>query len=252
MPISICQIYTDFKGANNTWRQGHFRPQSFEFALHDTQIEIFNKLVEGLGNSQTIDDRLRPFIKSAQVSIKMVSRGGLISYPKDYSRFSNLRFFSKTEFGKGVSICDNSDEKTNIICRPLREEEKVDDLAEKFFERQITKVDNQRWGSVCSHKFIGPSLTNPYCTQYNDGFKVLPKEIGYAILDYVAIPERPIFKYTKDADHNIICSKDCKNLLWNDEVIPDFMSRLNKKYASYNGNAQKYAEGEKEVEIVSA
>lgn len=252
MPISICQIYTDFKGANNTWRQGHFRPQSFEFALHDTQLETFNKLVEELGNSQTIDDRLRPFIKSVQVSIKNVSRGGLIDYPKDYSRFSNLRFFSKTNDGKGVSICDLSEAPKKEICRELREEEKVEQLTEKLIERQITKVDNQRWGAVCDHKFIQPSLKNPYCTQYNNGFKVLPQEIGYAILDYVAIPERPKFLYTKDAQHNIICLPGCKNLLWNDEVIPEFMSRLKKKYASYNSNAQKYAEGEKETEIVGS
>ena len=250
--ISICQIYNDFKGANNTWRQGHFRPQSFEFALHDTQLEIFNKLVDSLGNSQTIDDRLRPFIKSVQLSIKIVSRGGLISYPPDYSQFSNLRFFSKTQFGKGVSICDISEEKKNLICRPLREEEKVEEMTEKLIERSITKIDNGRWGAVCEHEFIGPSLEDPYCTQYNDGFKVLPREIGFAILDYVAIPERPIFLYKKDEQHNIICLPGCKNLLWNDEVIPEFMSRLKKKYASYSSNAQKYSEGEKETEIVSS
>jgi hypothetical protein len=251
MPISICQIYNDFKGANNTWRQGHFRPLSFEFALHDAQLEIFNKMAEDLGNSQTIDDRLRPFTKSVQVSIKNIPRGGLITYPKDYSRFSNLRFFSKTKKGKGVSICEIDDNKVNEICRPMREEEKVEALTENLIERQITKVDNQLWGSVCDHEFIGPSMEDPYCTQYNDGFRVLPKEIGFAVFDYIAIPERPIFKYTTDGNHNIICNASSQDLLWGEEIIPDLMSRLKKKYASFSSNSQKYAEGEKEIEMVT-
>lgn len=248
--ISICQIYTDFKGANNTWKQGHFRPQSFEFALHEAQLEIFNELRKEWEKSQIVDDNLRPFFLSAQVSIKSVSRGNMISYPPGYSTFSSLRFFSKSKKGKGVSICGEEDEKE--ICRPLREEEKIEQLTENLYERQVTKIGNQRWGAVCDHEFIGPSLDDPYCTQYNDGFKVLPKEIGFAVLDYLSIPERPKFLYTRDEKHNIICSKDCKNLLWGEEILPELMSRLKKKYASYTGNSQKYSEGEKETEIVGS
>ena len=250
--ISICQIYNDFKGANNTWKMGHFRPMSFEYALHEAQLEIFNELRKEWEKSQIVDDNLRPFFKSSQIAIKNFAKGGIISYPPGYSTFSSLRFFSKTEKGAGVQIveCDTTEDK---LCRELREEEKVELAnADELIERAITKINNQRWGSVCDHQFIGPSIEDPYCTQYNDGFKVLPKKIGFVVLDFLAIPERPKFLYTRDAKHNIICSDDCKNLLWGEEILPELMSRLKTKYASFTSNPQKYAEGVKETEIVGS
>ena len=56
--IPVCQLYTDFKGAMNTWQAGHFRPQSFEAAMHHTSMQIFNSLRKSMGNNQVIDDIL--------------------------------------------------------------------------------------------------------------------------------------------------------------------------------------------------
>ncbi len=254
MAISVCQFYTDFKGANNTWQQGHFRPQSFVYALHEAQMEIFNVLRKEWEKSQVVSDALRPFFISVQVPINDMENHGIVSYPKDYSSFSSLRFFSATKDGPGVPCAGMKVLTENKKCRPLREEEKAAAAdVDKLIERPIAKVDNKRWGSVLEHKSLYPSVSRPYSTQYSKGFVVEPKEIGFVVLDYLSLPERPVFSYTKDAVQNIICvPAKCTNLLWSDEQLPELMSRVKTKYASFISNQQKYLEGVKETQTVGS
>lgn len=250
--ISVCQIYTDFKGANNTWSKGHFRPQSFIYGVHEASLEIFNEKRKEWQKSNIISDDLRPFIKSVQVPIKNLPRGGLISYPADYSLFASARFYSKSKKGGGV-MCKDLDvlDITTKKCTKVREEDLAEieaDDSDNLIEHDIDKIDNSRWGAFCDHEFLGPSIDNPGCTQYDEGFKVLPKNLGVIVLDYLAVPERPTFIYTTDTKHNIICDLDkCVNLLWGQEMLPELMSRIKTKYASFIGDTQKYAEGAKET-----
>jgi hypothetical protein len=151
------------------------------------------------------------------------------------------------------SSFDIMDKESETGCRPLREEEKVElEDTEKLIERNVDKIDNQRWASFCEDEFLPPSMDNVGCTQFNEGFKIMPN-VGYAVLDYLAIPERPKFVYYKDAKHNLICEPDkCVNLLWGEEMLPEFMSILKTKYASFVSNGQKYMEGEKETQNVGS
>lgn len=250
--ISMCQLYTNFKGKANTWQQGHFRPQSFEYAVFEASLEIFNENRKIWEQSQVVTDALAPYFKRAQISIETVAKGGRVNYPKDYVSFSGIRYLSKkANGGKGV-MCDDIDvmNEDGKVCRPLREEEKAtkEILSEDLFERDIKKIDSQRWGSIIDHEFLFPSIERPYSTQEEKGFRVLPKGLGVVILSYLSLPERPKFVYTVDAKHKIICDPDkCTDLLWGEEMLPELMSRIKTKYASFVGNEKKYAEAEKET-----
>lgn len=252
--IPICQAYNDFKGQANTWQQGHFRPQSFEYALYEASLEIFNILRKEWETSQVVTDAIRPFFKRAQVSIGDFAYGGIVPYPDDYASFSGLRFLTKKKNGGKGIMCSDIDILEKIgkttICRPLTEEEKVDlqYTSSQLYEQDFTKVDSQRWGAIHDHEFLFPSLENPYTTQDQGGFGVLPKEIGKVVLTYLALPPRPVFKYTRDAKHNFICvAAGSVGLQFGQEMLPEIMSRVKTKYASYTGNQQKYAEGSKET-----
>ena len=253
--ISICQLYIDFKGANNTWANGHFRPQSFIYAVHEAQMEIFNELRKAWENNNIVDDNLRNFFISAQVPIKDIKKGVLIEYPKNYSTFSSLGLFSKTDKSAGL-LCSDLDilDVEKKECRALREEEKEtgnEVLSNQLIERDIRKVPNQKWRAAVSHEFIKPSIENPICTQYNTGFKVLPKELGNVVLDYLSLPVRPVLNYTKK-NQAFICDKECVDLAWGEEILPELMSRIKTKYASYTSNQQKYIEAVKETAIVGS
>lgn len=251
MSISVCQIYNDFQGSVNTWKGGHFRPLSFEYALHEAQMEIFNEKRREWEKSQVITDSLRPFVKRVQVPIKNFEQGGLIDYPVDYSSFLSVSFFTKLNGGKensGGVLCKGvpilSDKKK---CRPLREEEKEEaESVSGLIEKSITKIDNKRWTAVLEHRKIGPSISRPYCTQYDKGFIVAPHSINYAMLYYLSIPSRPKFIYHTGSRDKFICDKS-PDLLWGEEMLPELMSRLKTKYASFVSNQQKYAEGTKET-----
>ena len=249
--IEMCPLYNDVKGANNTWQVGHFRPKSFEFAVYQSSLELFNDRRKLLGNNQDITDELRPFIKSVQIAIKHFPSGGLIPYPKDYSRFSALRYFHKADDNKkGISCKDFDIMEKEGDCRPLREEEIAEAMeSEKLIEKKTDKIDSGKWASFNDHVFLGPASGNIGATQNGEGFMVMPADIGYVVLDYLAIPERPKFAYTTDANHNIICDPpNCKNLLWNAEILPELMSRIKTKYGSFVGSERKYNEGKKDTD----
>lgn len=245
MAISLCQIYNDNKGALNTWVKGHYRPQNFAFDLYMATMEIFNECRRDWENNQIVTDKNRVFFRNRQYTIKDLPQGGIMLYPSDYVSFSSLRFFSPTKDGAGVK-CKGFEMAED--CKELTEEEKVDAMNEnELVERTITKVDNQRWGAVLEDLIVGPSLENPYSTQLEGGFKVVPREIGYAILNYLAAPKRPVFKYSRDANDNLICSPGSTVFEYGPEVLPDIMSRIKTKYSSFVGDQQKYSEGVKET-----
>lgn len=247
MSITTCQLYNDNKGALNTWAKGHYRPQQFEFDLWMAIMEIFNEGRAEWENNQLITDKNRWFFKNSQVPIEKVPQGAMIKYPDDYVSFSSFRFFSKTQHGPGVKCKTFDIVNEDSTCRPLREEEKVELLnEEELFERQITKVDNQRWGSVGEHLTKYPTIKSPYGTQLEGGFKVVPKEVAYVVLNYLRVPIRPIFQYSDDGRGNIICGPNCSLLEYGPEVLPDIMSRIKMKYSSSVGDEQKYAEAGKE------
>ncbi len=252
--ISICQLYFDFRGAQNTWANGHFRRRSFVYAVHESSMEIFNELRKAWENNNIIDDNLRNFFKSVQVPIKDLKKNGLIEYPKDYSTFSSLGLYSKTDKSAGV-LCSDLDilDIEEKVCRPLREEEKekLEVTSDQLVERDIRKVPNGKWRAAVSHEFIVPSIEDPICTQYNTGFKVLPKQLGYVVLDYLALPERPVLNLVKKGN-DFVCGPGSKDLLWGEEILPELMSRIKTKYASYTSNQQKYIEGVKETQIVGS
>lgn len=255
MPISGCKILNDFKGSANTWQNGFFRMQSFEYALYEAILEIFNKNKKQWEKSQVVTDTLLPYFNRVQVPIVNFEKEQLIKYPTDYSQFSMLTFFTKSGskdeddkagvLCKGIKILD-----INRKCRPLREEEKLEALETSvLIEKEITKVDNKRWAGVLEHRTIGPTVTRPYCTQYNNGFMVAPHNIGYAVLYYLAKPQRPVFKYHTGNRDEFICDS-CSTILLGEEQLPDLMARIKTKYASFIGSQTKYAEGQKEKSIV--
>lgn len=253
--IKIFPLYNDLKGTVNTWQGGHARPLSFFTWVHQSQLGMQNDLIKDFEEHQIITDNLRMFLKRVQISIKDLPAGGIIPYPLDYRYFSSLRFFSREQQGSGC-ICSDfkmlGSDADQDYCREFTEEEKAESVKSvDLWENEIEKVDNQRWGAVCSHQIIPPSTKNPYCTQYDQGFKIMPKEIGIVILDYIALPKRPRFYYTLDKKHNIICdtSKPIIDLQWGEEMLPELISRLKKDYGSFTNDDRKYAQGESERKI---
>lgn len=247
--INIIQLYKDFQGRENTWQGGHAAiKRSFEGWVHEVQIELHNDLIAEYEKSQIVSDNLRFFLKSTSVPINIFATGGLIKYPTDYRYFTGLRFFSKSENGKGCLCSDFDLMNENGECRELEIAEKANyKSSNELCERSITKVDSQRWGSVCNHRLAPPTLKNPYATQDSNGFKVLPKQLGYVVLDYISIPERPLISVTYgEDDSDIFNEAESRHLKWGEEMIPQFLAGIKKRYSAFTRNEAGYIQGEQE------
>ena len=244
--ITLFSLYEKFCGAYNTQQGGHVRPnRNFVDWVNDTSIELFEEYVAVAEKNQMIADYLKPFLVSVNVIVnpKPGSMHDEITLPKDYEHYSSARVFYDGN-NKGC-IDDISkpciDGVTAEICEsPFFD---VDDQvilsknSSGLCEVSITKIDNQRWGSICSHKTQGPTLVNPKITQYDQGLKIAPKNLGIIVLDYYRKPIDGTFLFTITnpgaIDEYIQFDPSSKPIEWSSVLINEFLNRMGKKYGKY-------------------
>lgn len=253
--IDLYELYLLATATFNTQQNGHLRPErNFMAWVNDISIELFNELCDEWEKTQSISDALSiPFLKSINVPLLANDRKSydILPYPEDYGRFSSARIFLKTDnkgiVCKGLQTMDVSTGK----CTVWKDE---DDLAKEarnagneYREIPIKKIDNARWGSVQDHRMLGPTPTRPYLTQYQNGFKVAPRNVGVIIFDYLKNPGPAILDYTINTDGTINYDQSGSTQLeWTKLVQPTIIARLKKRYGSFIGEPALYGQGEAE------
>ena len=243
--ITLFSLYEKFCGAYNTQQGGHIRPnRNFVDWVNDISLEMFEEFVAVAEKNQMIADYLKPFLVSVNVIItaKPGSNYDEIKMPKDYEHYSSARVFYDSN-NKGCidsnKPCINGD--TAEKCEsPFVD---VDDQAVfgkndgGLCELPITKIDNQRWGSICSHKTQGPTLEKPKITQYDQGLKIAPKNLGIIVLDYYRKPIDGTFLYTitnpNAIDEYLQFNTSSQPVEWSGVLINEFINRMGKKYGKY-------------------
>lgn len=213
-------------------------------------MDMINALVKKLEENQVVEDALRPFIKRVQIPVKDYAGGGIIPYPSNYKGYSAMRFYSREKGGCGCLCGDIEVMDKDGSCVPVEGFDDSPHPVTELCESEIKKVPSGKWAAVCSHKTRGPSIDRPYTTQFDEGFKVLPKEIGFVVLDYIAMPPRPVLNVTLDAMHNEIYNPvGAVDLLWSEDMLPEIMAGLKKRFGSFVRNPDLYGQGAAEKEL---
>lgn len=238
--ITLFTLYEKFCGAYNTQQGGHIRPnRNFVDWVNDISLGMFEEFVAVADKNQMIQDYLSPFLRSVNVIItpKPGSMHDEIKMPKDYEHYGSARVFYNGTKGclDGDKPCINSDGET---CEsPFVD---IDDQQVKndgTDEYAIGKVDNQRWGSICGHKTLKPSISKPKITQYDGGLKIAPKNLGVIVLDYYRKPKPGTFLYTITnpgaIDEYIQFDTNSAPVEWSEVLINEFLNRMGKKYGKY-------------------
>lgn len=221
--IDLWQLWLALKSNTNTKQGGHLRLRDFNSWVNQASLEIFKEDFAAWQKTQILTDDLRAFLVSKPVTTKPSTMNYVIlQYPQDYAFFSSARIF---QAGGEVVEC-------------AKEGEEVKNALADVCEISATLVDNARWGSVCSHKIIPPSVSKNrvYITQFDGGFKVAPKEVGYVTLDYLRFPKKAIlaFDSTKLPDQVYDPVETAKNPLeWSDTVMNEFLARLEISYSKF-------------------
>lgn len=237
--ITVCDIYDDFKNIYNTWRSGHVPSKKFVSWLYNAIIEIQNDLVKQFEIDQKVTDDIRGFITS--VNVRIDGSDSVIKYPKDYRYFASLRYFTRD--GKPTLCSDMKLLTESGKCRNLKPDEKKECAPSyELVEKSIKKVDNQRWADAIQSGFIKGAKS----TQYNSGFKVHPNDINIVILDYIAIPDRPVLNIKLDDRQNATCAAGSSTLHFGYEMMPKILALLKQQAGSFHRKTEKYQEGQLE------
>lgn len=259
--ITTFELYEKFCGTVNTHQGGHARPnRNFINWVNDVTIDIFMEEIKEWEKTQIITDRLSPFLKSVNVVVTGMPNQmwDLIKLPSDYEHFSSARIWKRADEFCGCSTCDTIDGKDG-------KEKKCDfrliDEDEMEFAKQasdasikevtITKVPNDKWGAICSHRTMGPTSEKPICTQYDKGLKIAPKGTGVVIVDYFRLPVNATFEYTllnPGAENEYIQynANTSKPVEFSKTLIPEMLDRLQKKYGTFTRENILYDQGERE------
>lgn len=247
--IDLFKLYEKVCGTYNTQQGGHIRPhRNFVDWVNDISLELFEEYFAVAEKNQTIDDRLNPFLKSANVVVGALpgSNYDVFAAPDDYEHFSSARVYLNTNnvgcpcegvktldaTGKCIANCgtpyQDADDK-------ILEERKVQ---EGLCEVPIVKVSNSRWGSICNHKTMYPTVDKPKITQFDKGFKLAPKNLGVISFDYYRKPKAGTFAYTITNPGNIdeyiqYNQAGSTPLEWSEVLITEFINRIGKKYGQF-------------------
>jgi hypothetical protein len=246
--ITSYELFQKLIGTANTHQGGHVRPnRNFIDWVNDISLEIFNEEYQAWEKTQVISDRLSVFLSS--VNVQVVPVGGqmwdLITLPADYEHFSSARVIRLNGAPvaiKGLPVISSVDGCSSGSCTTYIDADqaalnaRAADL--QIIEKDIEKVTNNRWGSICEHKFLRPTFDAPKCTQFDGGLKIAPKGLGIIVLDYLRLPRKATFDYTlinpgtedEFMQYNAATSI---SLEWKQTLIPEFLSRLETKYGKY-------------------
>src|SRR5438105_5880762 len=193
--IDLFDLYKSFKSYVNTFQGGWFRPQTdFQQACNDTSNELWEMWTRQAEKSQEIVDNLAPFLKSKNILVKpKYTYYGTFAPPAEYGRYASARIIVHGSACLPCKDVDNGDCEELV----LKEKEAVEQkYYESICERQIDKIDDQRWGAVCEHLTKQPTLLNPKITQIDGGFKVSPRNVSVVVLDFYVRPKVSTFRYT--------------------------------------------------------
>lgn len=221
--IDIWQLWLALKSNTNTKQGGHLRLRDFNSWVEQASLEIFKESIEQWQKTQFITDDIRTFLVSTTTTTKKTTKNyRLLEYPKDYAFFSSARIFME---GEEV-----------VKCPELGGEEPPESILADLCEVGVTYVDNARWGNVCNHKIIPPSISKSrvFITQFDEGFKVAPKEVGYITIDYFRYPKKAELKFLASAlPDQEYDSANTNQMEWNDTVQNKFLARLEVFYSKF-------------------
>jgi hypothetical protein len=237
--IDPFETYEDFSSAVNTFQGGHFRlNRDFIRALNNISDEIWEEEAGQSEKTQTLSDHLTPFLQTVNAVVKTLNKTeDYFEFPKDYGRVCSARVLLSKETQKGV--------KENGV-RMLQdgkilEASEDDEVAQEYETFTATKVDISRWNGAIKDAVKGPKMNTPIYSQFKQGFRVAPKNVGTIVIDFYTKPKPAILEYdiapgnpqTGAGDYVIYNKLESQPLEWPSTMKNEFVMRLGERYGVF-------------------
>ena len=259
--INIFSLYEDFRGIVNAHQGGHLPPSIYTSWVHQVQMDIHNEGVKNFQKTQKIADEMTIFLESLNVIVSPISGSSwdLVVKPKGYENYASSRIVKKGGVScgcKDVKEFNANGEEEKGVCKTYVDEDELAELKmasdAQNCEVSIALVDNDRWGSICSHPRKKPTCISPKMTQYGKGFKIAPKGCATSIImDFFRTPIKPVFNYIvinpqQENEYYQFVPTGSIHLEWSEQLLPLFIAKLKDKYATFVGDANLWQQSKVE------
>ena len=253
--IDTFDLYRSLQANVNPSQSGHIRPQeNFIRWVNAIQEELFEELVRKVGVNRTIDEKLSPFLVSANITVPD-SPGqpfDRIQKPTDFRYFASASFVTPTDGVDNAGGCGCKEfpvisGHTGEIRYQDEDDQELKMISAGSTDRSypISLVDTQRWAAVNSHIRKGPTLKAPKMAEYNSYFELAPRRLGIIVMNYYRSPKPATFSYTLGPNDQIIYNEaGSEKLEWSRAMIPEFLARLAIRYGIYVKEDLAYQSGQ--------
>jgi hypothetical protein len=238
---SLDSIYRKVLGAGNQDANQMYPPKIFDEHFNTVTSFIVDRCVELYPERQTIEDIIRPFIKTKIIQVV----GGVIKLPTDYRNYLNLAAYVKTNL-KGACGCQEDAQDDAVFDDdPLAPNERQlaeRKLAADCMARDVAKKDVDEFNSLCVHPYKFPTYKEPICCvedggELEGGIKICPFDITSVKLKYVSVPKEYRYGYTRNPDESFVFDINASiESEWGDNAVQYLFRGISTLFSVYTKN----------------
>jgi len=224
----------------NVQQNGQMPPTVFNGWYNEANQRLFRMMAAQYQTDQDSADLLMPFTKIVLLPVdpRPGQNWGLVTVPTDYEYFRGAAILTQKQEDECFSNSNlpiiDGDGKSKKYIDPDYAQMAANYVGANMEEGQIQLIDALRWQSCLTHHTKGATLAQPKATQYNQGFKIAPKGVVSVLLYYFSTPPDSVFAYTiSDEDILIYDANASQQLLWSNQMQPQFLDIIEKLYYGY-------------------
>lgn len=199
MPTSIetFRLFTEY--VSNKSQSGNTVPVSkLNMLAHRAQMHVFEKDFQTFLQTGIVSEYLSFFLKNQTVTVPPTT--GYLTYPSDFEHIASLRAYYVRPDGESTEI-------------------------------PVEEVKNESWGAISTSQLQKPTKRFPKFSEFSDGIRFLPRDIGSVMMDYFKTPREPVWGFTVASGRYVYDPTTSVNFEWDEFSLNNVAS----VYLSYNG-----------------
>lgn len=235
--ITLDSIHKKVLSVGNKEANQMYPPSVFDDHINVVTQWLIDRCVELYPTTKSIEDVLRPFIKSKIIPVV----NGEFTIPKDYRNYLNLAVFVSPEY-KG-DCCDQNSSSKVYPNDPLRPSE--DAIMQRVQRngcrsRDVTWLPLDEFNLRTVSTYKRPTYQNPIAT-LEDGntIKVCPFDISAVKLKYVRKAKEYKYGYVSNPDDTYTFDQNTTTESeWEDNAMQYVLKGMNTLFAAYTRDGE--------------
>lgn len=196
---SLDSIYKKILSVGNQDANQMYPPWVFDEHFNIVSAFILDRCVELYPERQSVEDIIRPFIKTDTLPVK----NGEIKFPDNYRNYLNMSAYVTPEFKGGCGCEEDTNEVTfeNDPLKPTKRSLEEIILKSNCRARDVAKKDLDEFNKLTVHPYKKPTYKLPICcVEESTAIRICPFDIVSVRLKYVIKPKQYRFGYVENAD----------------------------------------------------